>query len=52
MRRPHLFAFAVGILVAAAFFALTAWVSWVAAYALLVVWFLATLRWRRRQRRL
>jgi Flp pilus assembly protein TadB len=52
MRHPRLFAFAVGILVAAAFFALITWVSWVAAYALLVVWFLATVRWRRRQRRL
>ena len=51
MKHPGVFAFSVGILVAAAFFALIAYVSWVAAYVLLVAWFLATVRWRARQRR-
>jgi hypothetical protein len=51
MRHPGVFAFSVGILVAVAFFALIAFVSWVAAYVLLVVWLLATVRWRARQRR-
>jgi hypothetical protein len=51
MNHRRVFAFAVGIVAAGAFFALARWVSWVAAYALLAVWFLATVRWRRRQRR-
>ncbi|HEX4187370.1 MAG TPA: hypothetical protein VHY83_05670 [Solirubrobacteraceae bacterium] len=51
MKHPRLFAVSVGILVAAAFFVLSVFVSWVAAYVLLVVWFLATVRWRARQRR-
>jgi hypothetical protein len=50
VKHPGAFAFSVGILVAVAFFALIAFVSWVAAYVLLVVWLLATVRWRARQR--
>jgi hypothetical protein len=51
MKHPRLFAFGVGIVAAVAFLALARFVSWVAAYALLALWFLATVRWRSRQRR-
>jgi hypothetical protein len=44
-------AFLVGIVAAAALFALYQWVSWVAAYVLLALWFGATILYRRRQRR-